>query len=104
MRPGNHHLTARPSAVRLHQQSGGQPQTWFRGLWIRWITERPIKPALLRRVVALKAVRGDNAREAENDHNERSETPPMLVERVQAVAALESDTKYAKQHESRAQN
>lgn len=54
--------------------------------------------------MALEAVRGDNARETKNDHNERSETPPMLIECVQAVAALESDAKYAKQHESRAQD
>lgn len=60
--------------------------------------------AALRRAVALEAVRGDNARETKNDHNERSETPPMLIECVQAVAALESDAKYAKQHESRAQD
>lgn len=39
-RPGNHHLTARPSAVRLHQQAGSQPQLRFLGLWIRAIRER----------------------------------------------------------------
>src|SRR5579859_5690037 len=37
-RPGNHHLTSRPSAVRLHQQSGSQPQVRLRGLWIRRTT------------------------------------------------------------------
>jgi hypothetical protein len=34
-RPGNHHLTARPIAVRLHQQSGSQPHVRSRGLWMR---------------------------------------------------------------------
>lgn len=42
IRPGNHHLTARPSAVRLHQQSGSQPHLRSRGLWTRAMRERPI--------------------------------------------------------------
>ena len=39
-RPGNHHLTARPSVVRRHQQSGSQPQTRLRGLWMRCTSVR----------------------------------------------------------------
>ncbi len=31
-RAGNHHFTARPIAVRRHQQSGSQPQLRLRGL------------------------------------------------------------------------
>jgi hypothetical protein len=42
---------------------------------------------------------GENAREAENDRNERSDTPPVFIERVQTMAALKSDAKHAKQHE-----
>jgi hypothetical protein len=45
---------------------------------------------------------GENACEAENDRNERSDTPPVFIERVQAMATLKSDAKYAKQHERRA--
>jgi hypothetical protein len=39
-RPGTHHLTARPNAVRRHQQSASQPQSRFCGLWMRCRTLR----------------------------------------------------------------
>lgn len=40
IRPGNHHLTARPTTVRWHQQSASQPHSRFRGLWTRWMRLR----------------------------------------------------------------
>jgi hypothetical protein len=47
-RPGNHHLTARPSDVRRHQQSGSQPHFLFRGLWSRWSADLDILAAYSR--------------------------------------------------------
>jgi hypothetical protein len=53
---------------------------------------------------AVEAMRSDNAREAENDHNERSDAPPVLIERVQTIATLKPGPKYAEQHERYAQH
>jgi hypothetical protein len=72
-------------------------------LWIRRVSERTIDVPL-RGAVVLKAVGGEDARDTENDYGQRSDTPPVLIEGVEAVAALESDAEDAEQHESRAQD
>jgi hypothetical protein len=53
---------------------------------------------------AIEVVRRDGAGGAQNDHNERSDTPPMLIQRMQPMAALISNPKDAEQHERGAQN
>ncbi len=52
---GNHHLTARPTAVRRHQQAASQPHSPLRGLCTRWIKLRLTVLSLGRRRVGRRA-------------------------------------------------
>jgi hypothetical protein len=48
---------------------------------------------------AAQAVRGNDGCKAESDNNERRDTPPVLVEGRQPMAAFKSGSKHTKQHE-----
>jgi hypothetical protein len=49
-------------------------------------------------------MRRDHRRDAEDDHGQRSGTPPTLPQSAHAVAALEPGPEDAKHHERRAQH